>query len=702
MTQTEKLDMIHGVANVEKGHLTGPEYAGLIPALPRLCLPALGFVDGPAGVGDGLTGVTQLPAPEALASTWDPALAGAYGTAIGSEVRSKGASVSLGPTVNIVRDPRWGRAFESLGEDPYLTSALAVAEIDGIQSQGVMAEVKHFAVYNQETLRDSALDNAVVSTRTMEEIYLPAFEAAVSDAHVDSVMCAYSSINGTPACDNTFLLTQTLSEQWGFTGFVTSDWFATTSAASAAQAGLDVEMPDTCYFGTALPADINRGVVPESTLDNMVERVLASEFAAGIVDDPPTGNPSTVGTTPAHQFVAQYTAEEGSVLLKNAAGTLPLGPSIHSIAVIGTDATKPITGGSGSAAVDAPFTVTPLQGITERGGAGVHVTYNGGTSPSAAAAAARGADDAIVFAGVQAGEGEDLSTITLPEETNQMISAVAAANPHTIVVLNTGNPVTMPWLSQVAGVLEAWYPGEADGTAVAALLFGDVDPSGKLPVTFPTSLAQVPASTPLQWPGVLGAHYSEGLDVGYRWYDAQDLTPLFPFGFGLSYTTFGYSDLAVSPESGNGNVEVTAEVTNTGSRPGADVAQLYVTDPPIAGEPPLQLKGFERVNLNPGQSAQVSFTLTPRDLSYWDATQNRWMAPAGTFGIHVGDSSASLPLTGSYQSTSTFPTGSSTPAAPSPPPPSKAHIVAAQDGVRCPVDAALPNANAGLTLTGLG
>jgi beta-glucosidase len=650
MTLADKISMVSGTS--------GP-YVGNVAAIPSLCIPALGLEDGPAGVADGMTGVTQLPAPVADAATWSTSDAQQYGDVIGAEEAGKGANVNLGPTINIVRDPRWGRAFETLGEDPYLTGQLAAAEIRGVQSQGVMSQVKHFAVYNQETNRNTPADDAIVSERTMQEIYLPAFQAAIKQGGAASVMCAYSTINGTYACQNPYTLTQVLRDQFGFTGFVTSDWGATHSTVPSADAGLDMEMPDNSYFGAPLQTAVQDGQVPVSTLNTMVRDILTEMFRFGLFDRAPSGSPSAVVTTPQHAAVARDVAEQGTVLLKNDGNILPLSTStVKSIAVIGDDASTSVqSAGGGSASVVAPYVVSPLQGITSRAGSGVTVTY-APTNVSQAVAAAQSANVAIVFASDFESEGSDLTSIDLPAAENQVISAVAAANPNTIVVLNTGSAVTMPWLSQVKGVLEAWYPGQEDGNAIAAVLFGDVDPSGHLPVTFPESLADVPASTPAQWPGVNGqVQYSEGIDVGYRWYDAKNITPLFPFGYGLSYTQFAFSHIHVTPgqTTSRGEVTVSADITNTGQRAGSDVAQLYVGDPASTGEPPEQLKGFTKVSLEPGQTRRVTFRLfAAQALSYWDSSANGWAVADGSYKLMIGDSSANLPLTATVDVTRSY------------------------------------------------
>jgi beta-glucosidase len=794
MTLDDKIAMVDGV-----GYANGTTgYVGHIAANTALCIPGLNLEDGPQGVADGVPGVTQLPAPVALAAAWDPALAREYGTVVGSEERGKGASVNLGPTVNIVRDPRWGRAFESYGEDPYLAGQTAVGYIDGVQSQGVLSQVKHFAVYNQETNRNTAADDAIVSRRAMHEIYFPQFQAAVQQAKAASVMCSYSTVNGQYACQNTYLM-NVLDKEWHFPGFVTSDWGATHSTAPSALAGLDMNMPGgagfggTDYYGAPLKAAVQAGQVPLSVLDGMVSRILSEMFRFNLFANPPTGSLTDTVTTPAHAQTGRDVAESGTVLLKNAGRVLPLQPGRDkSVAVIGADGGQyALTSGGGSAGVIAPYTVTPYQGISKRGAAsGVSVSYAQGNLPDTGAlttvpasafpsgltatyynnttmtgtpaatgtvsgadlawngqapaagvnasgwsatftgtidvptagsyalslgqtgtasvsiggqtvfasqtgfgstaratvtlpagpasieidyadsiavsgdgltlgwappqtpplldqavAAAKQADVAVVFASNYETEGADLANIDLPASENQLISAVAAANPNTVVVLNTGSAVTMPWLNQVKGVIEAWYPGQDDGDEIAAVLFGDVNPSGKLPVTFPQSLAQVPASTAAQWPGANGTvQYSEGILVGYRWYATKRITPLFPFGTGLSYTTFAFSHLGVRPGP-RGTVQVTADVTNTGSRAGADVAQLYVADPASTGEPAEQLKGFQRVMLQPGQTRPVSFTLDRSAFAWWDEQSNGWTVTPGSYGLMVGDSSVSLPLT---------------------------------------------------------
>jgi beta-glucosidase len=648
MSLTQEIDLMTGAS--------GSSYVGNIPAISSLCIPAINFEDGPAGVGDGMSNVTQLPAPVDVAATWDTAAEQEYGQVIGAEQAAKGTTVDLGPTINIVRDPRWGRAFESIGEDPYLAGQLSAADIRGVQSTGTMAQVKHYAVYNQETNRNTSSDNAVVSTQAEQEIYFPAFQAAVQQGAASSVMCSYSWINGTAACQNPYTLSTVLRQQFGFTGFVTSDWGATHSTAASANAGLDMDMPgNDGYYGSALQSAVSSGSVTQATINSAVSDILTEMFAFGMFDKAPSGSPSATATNSTDQNDATQLAEEGTVLLKNTGSVLPLTSSDTSIAVIGADAsTSPQTAGGGSASVNSSGTVTPLQGIQSAAPSGTTVTYNNGSSDSSAASAAAAASVAVVFANLGESEGSDLTSIDLGTTQDNLITSVAAANPNTIVVLNTGSAITMPWLSSVKGVLEAWYPGQEDGTAIASVLFGNYDPSGHLTVTFPTSLSQVPASTAAEWTGTGGTvQYSEGIDVGYRWYDSKDLTPLFPFGYGLSYTNFSFSNLHVGSLTAGGAATVTATVTNTGSRSGADVAQLYVDDPAASGQPPLQLEGFQRVNLAAGASTTVTFTLTQQNLQYWNSSSSAWATSTGNYGIEVGDSSANLPLSGTLAITST-------------------------------------------------
>lgn len=675
MTRDEKLTMLHGGAPCG--------YVGCVDGNRRLGIPALHLQDGPVGAGNGLRDVTRMAAPVAGAASWDTELMRRYGEVLGSEQWGKGTNVVLAPTINIVRDPRWGRAFESLGEDPYLAGELGAADIRGIQSQGPMAQVKHFVVYNQETHRNTAADNAVVSERAVREIYTPAFEAAVTRGHADSAMCSYSAVNGPFACENGPLQNGLLKGDLGFTGFITSDWEATHSTVASAEGGLDMEMPGRTFYGRALTEAVRSGRVSQATIDDHTRRILVAMFRRGLFDRPPTGSRHAVVASPAHAAVSRQVAEEGSVLLKNARSVLPVSPAVRSIAVIGDDAGPGVLSqGGGSSGVHAPHLVTPYRGIRSRAGHGVTVTYAPGVPPAngprpagagsyptagggtdrarresvrsshdRAVATARAADLAVVFVGLLQTERRDLRTIDLSAEQNRLVADVAAANPNTVVVVNSGSAVTMPWAGAVRGIVENWYPGQEAGHAIAALLFGDVNFSGKLPVTFPASLADVPAHTGERWPGRDGTvRYDEGLDVGYRWYDSRRKTPMYPFGYGLSYTTFGYSGLTVSAPDASGEVTVGFDVTNTGTRAGAEVAQVYVGQPSWTGEPPKNLRGFQRVTLAPGRTRHLTVTLAARSFQFW---RDGWTTAAGTHTVYVGASSRDIRLA----ATTTVPRG---------------------------------------------
>ena len=500
ITQAQEIDLVTGAS--------GSSYVGFTTAIGSLCIPALNLEDGPAGVGDGMTNVTQLPAPVDAAATWDPSAEKLYGQVIGAEQAAKGTTIDLGPTINIVRDPRWGRAFESIGEDPYLNGTLGAAEIQGVQSTGTMAQVKHLAVYNQETNRNTSADNAVVSTEAEQEIYLPAFQDAVQQGAASSVMCSYSYINGTAACQNPYLLSTVLRQQFGFTGFVTSDWGATHSTAASANAGLDMDMPgNDGYYGGALrqrrlrrasePGHAQLGRLRHPDRD---VRVRPVRQARGRIAGPDRHQRRRPGRRAADRRGGHRAAEEQRqrASAERRQGQLDRGDRrrrVHQPA----DRRRRQRRRSIPAAPSPRCRASPPP---RRAGSPSATT----TAPPTARPRQRPPRPASRSCSQQLGEseGSDLTSIDLGSTQDALISAVAAANPNTIVVLNTGSAVVMPWLSSVKGVLEAWYPGQEDGTAIASLLFGTADPSGHLTVTFPTSLSQVPAATAAQWPGVNG------------------------------------------------------------------------------------------------------------------------------------------------------------------------------------------------------
>ncbi len=636
LTLDEKITQLHGIQDAD--------HQRYVPGVPRLGIPPLRITNGPAGVGPSddrrQKPATALPAPIALAATFDAGLADAFGDVQGAETRDLAHSLLEAPDINLTRVPQNGRTFETYGEDPYLAGRIAVADIRAVQRHGIIAEVKHYTANNQETNRFTIDEH--IDERTLQELYLPAFAASVKDGDVGTVMCAYPKVNGTYNCENDYLLRTVLRGQWGFDGFVQSDFGATHSTVPSALAGEDLEMPTGKYFDTAMKQAIESGQISESVIDRMIARRYAVMIRFGLFHRPLTLTPIPAQRDGA---VARRIAEQAIVLLKNTGGQLPLDAAkTHSVAVIGPYAGAAQTGGGGSSHVVPLYTVDPVTGIKNRLPAGATVSYADGSDVTTAATLAASADVAVVMVGDQETEGRDRPNLSLAGNQDQLVAAVAAANPHTVVVVKSGAPVLMPWLDKVPAVVEAWYPGEEDGNAVAAVLFGDVNPSGKLPVTFPRAETDTPAHTPDRWPGVNGvATYSEGLQIGYRWYDQQHIQPLFPFGFGLSYTTFRYRHLTVAPARG-GHVRVGLDVTNTGHRTGADVAQVYVTAPPSAGEPPLQLKGFAKVPLRPGRTRHVTFTLDRRAFSIWDTSAHRWTAVPGSWGISAGDSSGDLPL----------------------------------------------------------
>jgi beta-glucosidase len=673
MTLDEKIQQLHGIRDAN--------HFRFVPPLPRLGIPAFQITNGPAGAGPGGTRpqakATALPSPLSLAATWDPGLAKLNGAIVGEESKDIGNSLVEAPTINIARVPQNGRTFEGYGEDPYLVSQISVSNIIGMQSQGVIANVKHYAANNQETNRFTV--NEQIDERTLREIYLPAFEASVKQGHVASLMCAYPRVNGTYCCENELLLNQILKKEWGFDGFVTSDFGAVHSTVASAAAGLDLEMPTGKYFDDDdLKSAVQSGQVPLSLIDDKLIRRFGVMMRFGIFDHPPSPKPIPADK---NGEIARRLAEEGMVLLKNDDGVLPLNAAhLRSIAVIGPAATKAVTGGGGSSRVAPLYTVDPVDGIRHRVGATVTVSFADGGDVAQAVSLARAADVAVLMVGDVNTEGRD-HAIALDGSQDALVQAVAAANPRTVVVVKSGSAVLMPWADRVRAILEAWYPGEEDGNAVAALLFGDFNPSGKLPITFTRSLDDLPANTPERYPGTGPvepyknaefdmnakgtpgpggvAHYSEGVFVGYRHYDARSIVPLFPFGHGLSYTSFAYKNLKISAGqvSFDGKhaltVSVDAAVVNTGKVRGAEVVQLYVGLPSIDGvpQPPKQLKGFEKVTLDPGKQARVHMILDARSLSYWDVQNHAWAVAPGDYQIMVGASSRDVRLHGRFRVT---------------------------------------------------
>ena len=630
-------------------------HTGESNGIERLDLPTVFYSDGPVGPRQGKA--TGMPASIALAATWDIDLAERYGAVVGNEVKLKGNDVVHAPTVNIMRTPLGGRTFEGYGEDPWLTSRIGVGWIDGAQSEGVVGNVKHYAANNQEP--DRFVTNAIVDQRTLREIYLPAFEAAVKEANVGSVMCAYNRVNGQFACENRQLLEEILRDDWGFKGYVLTDYgFAQKSTANSANNGLELEMPTGGWYSrTSLTTAVATGQVATTTIDLHVRRILRTMFAYGMFDRDGYRYDDNAIDQQGHGQIAREVEEAALTLMKND-GALPLDLNrTKKIALIGSDANEYKRGG-GSSMVDPFYSVTAKAGIERRVGDRAQVVYDDGSNASRAAGVARDADVAIVFASDNQTEFVDKPCLTLacsnPAKPNQdaMIEAVAAANPNSIVVLMAGGPVLTPWAGDVRAILEAWYPGAEGGTAIARVLFGDVDPGGRLPVTFPEREEDLPTSNnPQRYPGVgENAEYSEGVFVGYRHFDKEGIAPRFPFGHGLSYASWEYSGLRVRPvPNGRLAATVSLDVRNTSARAGSDVVQLYVGLPAPSNsvpQPPRALKRFAKVKLGPGARQRVNFLLDERALSYWDEPSKSWQVAPGCYTLEAARSSRDPKLIG--------------------------------------------------------
>jgi beta-glucosidase len=648
MTLKEKVSLLAGSDN---WHLQKIE---------RLGIPAVKVTDGPHGdrtMDENNPNITLpatcFPTGVALAATWNPTLIHRVGAALGEETKARGCAILLGPCVNIHRSPLGGRNFESYSEDPYLSSRIAVAHITGVQSKGVSACVKHFALNNSEFERFTISSEA--DERTMREIYFPSFEKAVKEAGTWSVMCSYNKVNGIHASANRWLLTEILKEEWGFKGLVMSDWFATHSTTPVANAGLDLEMPGPArYFGKDLLKTVESGEVDIKIINDKVRRILKVMLNTGVLDGKIT-IPDKIKEFPAHRRLAREVAEEAIVLLKNDRHILPLKKSVRSIAVIGPNAAEARIQGGGSANVKAYYKVSPLEALKNLCGDKVKIVYEAGCGETLSAdllekatKAAVRADVAVVFVGTtekHESEGFDRKDMNLPPGHDELITRVASANPNTIVVLNNGSPLEMdPWIDRVPAVVEAFFPGQECGNAIAAVLFGDVNPSGKLPDTFPRRYKDNP--TFANYPGENGkVFYGEGIFVGYRHYDVKKIKPLFPFGHGLSYTSFNYSNLKISPvraKTGD-KIKVSIDVKNTGKVAGKEVVQLYVSDiKSRVPRPPRELKAFEKVSLLPGETKTVKFVLDKEAFSFYDPNLKKWVAEPGDFEIQVGSSSRDI------------------------------------------------------------
>jgi beta-glucosidase len=691
LTMEEKISLLHGQGgfSLNAGPTGSNGGAGWSNAIPRVGIPAIQMADSAYGVTRGAASgrySTALPNNLAAASAWDPQGAFEYGVLIGRELRAEGYSMSLGGGVNLPREPRNGRTFEYQGEDPLLAGTLVGNFVKGVQSEHIIGDLKHYAVNDQESGRNAV--NANIDKRSMRETDLRAFEIALGISNAGAFMCSYNRVNGDFACEDSYLLTDVLKKDFHFQGFVLSDWGGTHSAAKASHAGLDQEQPGKIFFGDALRSAVESGEVSEDELNDHVHRILRTIFATGLYDHPVVKQVPDVERGDA---LAQSLAEKSIVLLKNADNVLPLQTAmLHSVVVIGGHADVGVITGGGSAQVDAPggsavpplppvpgenprpdlrrqvwLPSSPLRALTAKLPSS-RVSYVSGDDLAAAASAAQGADVAIVFAYQWESEGMDLKSLDLGEAQNKLIEAVAAANPKTIVVLETGSPATMPWIDKVAGVIEAWYPGIRGAEALADILTGQVSPTGKLTITFPRSDADLPHPTLVTPPptseinsAAMGGdankiatlrakglppfqiYYDEKLKVGYKWYDAENKSVLFPFGFGLSYTSYAYSGLIVK----NGDVlTVSFTVHNTGKRSGTEIAQIYASLPIAAGEPPKRLIGWTRVELAPGETKQVSISVDHDRLTIFDEASDGWKLVPGSYNVLAGGSSQDLPL----------------------------------------------------------
>jgi beta-glucosidase len=667
-------DLLSRLTLEEKISLVHADSKFTTAAVPRLGIPRRWLSDGPHGVREdigpdtwnpaGRTDdfATAMPAGICLAATWNPELGFRTGEAIGQEARARGKDIMLGPGVNILRTPLCGRNFEYLGEDPFLAAEMSVGYIRGEQSQGVASCVKHFALNNEE--HDRMNINVEVDERTLREIYLPAFKAAVQDAGVWTVMGAYNRFRGQHCCHNDYLLNKILKAEWEFKGLVMSDWAGTSNTREAALNGLDLEMGtdkkyDNFYLAQPYLDLLKKGEVPTAGLDDKVRRNLRVMLATGVLDA--QRKPGSLNTA-AHQTVAQQVAEEGIVLLKNENRLLPLDAGkLKTIAVIGENATRLHAQGGDSSGIKAFYEITPLQGIISRAGRNVNVIFSegyrkdGGADLAERAVAAAKAADAVIYIGGlnhDKGfdcEGADRKDMKLPYGQDGLIQKIVAANPKTVVVLE-GTMVEMDgWLGKVPSVLQAWFPGMEGGNALARVLFGEVNPSGKLPATFPKKLSDSPAHALGNYPGTNGTvTYGEGLLVGYRWFDTKQIEPQFPFGFGLSYTTFKYSNLKLI-SAANQVVTAQFEIENTGSVPGAEVTQLYIHEAnPRLTRPEKELKGFRKVFLKPGDKRTVSIPLVKSAFEYYDDSRKSWVADGKSFEILVGSSSRDIRLRDSF------------------------------------------------------
>lgn len=666
----------------------------------RLGIPELWTTDGPHGIRPEVLwdeweqaawtndSCVAFPALTALAATWNPELAELYGRSLGEEALYRGKDVVLGPGVNIYRTPLNGRNFEYMGEDPLLASRMVVPYIKGLQSNGVAACVKHYALNNNEVNRHTS--NVIVDDRTLYEIYLPAFKAAVTEGGAWSIMGSYNLYQNQHGCHNKRLLCDILRDEWGFDGVVISDWGGTHDTTEAVENGLDLEFGswtngltngrsnayDNYYLADPYLKLLREGKADMATLDNKVRNVLRLIFRTAMKSDKGFGSLCS----DEHYAAARRIGAEGIVLLRNKGNILPLDPSKpQNILVVGENAVKMMTVGGGSSSLKVQRETSPLDGLRAQAPAGSTVVwergyvgdptgeYNGVSSGqdlsesrsadrliADAADAARRADVVIFVGGLNKATGQDCEdsdreSLALPYNQDAVIEALVAANPHTVVVNVSGNAVAMPWADKVPAILQAWFLGSESGNSLADVIFGRVNPSGKLPMTFPVRLDDVAAHAVGEYPGtkradsdIVDIRYNEGVLVGYRWFDTRKIRPLFAFGHGLSYTTFGYGKLSAdaSKIGPDGALTLSVDVTNTGSRAGAETVQLYISDTKASVKRPAkELKNFAKIYLEPGQTKTVTFTVRPSDLAFFDAHAHAWKAEPGEFRAHVGAAS---------------------------------------------------------------
>lgn len=664
LTLEEKISLLAGDDLRGAGGEEG-QHTGTSKGIERLGIPTMYYSDGPVGPRQGQA--TGMPSPMSVASSFSPRTARADAAVIANEVRLKGNDAVYAPGVNIMRTPLNGRTFEYYGEDPFLAARLSTAWIREVQDRGVMGNVKHYAVNNQEGVGGSVdgapiggagpgsrlTVNAEVDERTLREIYLPAFESAVTEADVATVMCAYNRINGQYGCENEHLLTDVLKGDWEFPGYVLTDYGAAKNPVDSLNNGLDLDIfPGIVLNPVAVRAAVESGQVTRATIDEHVRRILRTMFAFGLFDRAAYVDDSSRIDRAAHHKAAADVEAQGIVLLENRDRLLPLRErSLRTLAVIGPEADT-IKDGGGSSAINEFRITTPLAALRKRLGSD-RVVYDDGSDPARAAQVAAAADAAVVVVGDRMTEGADKLAPTLNSgqtdgvDRDALVSEVADAQPRTVAVLQSGGPVLTPFRDQVGALLEMWYPGQNGGTALSRVLFGDTEPGGRLPATFPVAAEDIPtAGDPEAYPGVAEtAVYKEGVLVGYRHYDQKKLRVAYPFGHGLGYTRFAYGAPRVQRARGEDVATVSFRVTNTGARRGATVPQLYVDLPtprPGVVQPPKALKAFSKVTLAPGDSRRVTLRLDRRALSYWDTESDGWRVAAGCYGLRLGKSSRDI------------------------------------------------------------